>query len=137
MKLVFKETNDIVIVHPVTGDELLNDDGKQLIVTVYGSQSPKYKQAKARALDKSLQRQGKLTNANKITAEAAELLVSCVKSLSGFEGKVDFDQTAPKITMDTLKSVLLEVPWFSDQVDLGIGDLANFQQPNSPTQKNS
>jgi len=137
MKLVFNETFDVTITHPVTGDDLINDDGEKLIITVYSSQSDVYKKAKSRAMDKTLQRQGKQTNSNKITAEAADMLVSCVQKLSGFDGDIDFDQTAPKITMDTLKSVIMDVEWLKDQIDIAIGNLALFQLPNSPKQKKS
>ena len=117
--------------------DLINEEGNNLTIIIYSSQSDAFKRQRAKAVDKSLQRQGTQTSASKIAAEAATNVVSCVKSLSGFDGEVDFGQTAKTINMDTLKSVFMEVDWFKDQIDSAIANLSLFQQPSLPTRKKS
>lgn len=134
MKIVFDDTHDLVITHPTDGLDLINDNGKPVTVTIYGSQSDKYKKAKNKALNKRMSKVNRKTTAEQVEADAIELLVGCTKSFNNFDN-VDFGNGI--IDPKDFASAYADTPWFKDQVDAGIVDNTLFSQPSSTKSEKS
>ena len=123
MKISLSTTADIVIVHPATGEDLINENGKPITVTVFGSQSDEFKKAKNKALNKRMMNVGKKTTAETAEADGIDLLVACTKSFNNF-AKVEFSNGV--VDVKDFKKAYTDDSWFKDQVDAGIANNALF-----------
>lgn len=123
MKISLKDTHDLVITHPATGEDLVNDKKETVTVTIFGSQSTEYKKAKNRALNKRMGKIGKKPTAEQLEVDGLELLVDCTKSFNNFE-KMDFGSGV--IDPKNIKQAYVDTPWFKDQVDAAITDNSLF-----------
>lgn len=135
MKIVFKETTEIQLKHPVTDEPLycLNKDGKQdktrpMLAIIYGKHTSAYKNAYNRLM-KSFQKAGKKQlDAAETEKRSLDLLVSCIE---GFKN-LDIETENGKLKPDNIESVLTDAFWIKDQVDRAIVDLENFTQTSQP-----
>jgi hypothetical protein len=123
-----KDTTDIELVHPATGEALLNDDGSTMTITVHGPYSETYRKVNHDQQNKRLmkaQRTGGKVNltAEEIEASSLELLVKCTVdwkiTLEDGKGLEPFDQ-------DAARQVYKEYPWLREQVDAVFGDTRAF-----------
>lgn len=123
MKISLKDTHDLVITHPATGEDLINDNKTVVTVTIYGSQSPEYQKAKNKALNKRMSKVGKKPTAEQLEADGIDMLLACTKSFNNFE-KIDFGSGV--IDPKNIKQAYIDTPWFKDQVDAAIIDNSLF-----------
>ena len=121
-----KETTDVELMHPATGEVLLNDDGTAMTITVHGPYSSTYKSISHAQQNKRLMKAqrtgGKLNlSAEEIEASSLDLLVKCTESwnISLGDEKEEFSQ-------DKARQVYLEHPWVREQVDAVFGDTRAF-----------
>jgi len=121
-----KETTDVELTHPATGETLLNDDGTAMTITVHGPYSSTYKSVSHNQQNKRLMKAqrtgGKLNlSAEEIEASSLDLLVKCTESwnISLGDEKEEFSQ-------DKARQVYLEHPWVREQVDAVFGDTRAF-----------
>ena len=121
-----KETTDVELMHPATGEVLLNDDGTAMTITVHGPYSSTYKSVSHNQQNKRLMKAqrtgGKLNlSAEEIEASSLDLLVKCTESwnISLGDEKEEFSQ-------DKARQVYLEHPWVREQVDAVFGDTRAF-----------
>lgn len=121
--LKLKDTTDLLLVHPVTGEELVDDKGEKVVITLYGTSSKEYRNAITALANRNTARKNKVVKAEQAKLEIIELLVECTASMSGLEvqGK------APK-TKDDFREIYSDdsLSWIKDQVDEAIGDRSNF-----------
>lgn len=129
MKIGFEDTAKVVITHPVTDVDLVHPDGTKVSITVYGSQSRQYKNAKTKALNNRMLKKNKLMTAEQVEANAAEMLASCTESFNNFDG-CEFDGYDGEYTAENAKEIYLGVSWLKDQVDIAIADNAVFSTPS-------
>ena len=130
-KIAFNDTAKLVIVHPSTGEDLTQDNGSAMSVTIYGVQSSQYRTAKNEALNKRMARRSGQATAEQIESDALELLAKCTDSFNGLDigdGLLDVKDA---------KRVYRENPWLKDQVDQGMADNALFLQTDSVKKKRS
>jgi len=126
MKIIFKESSEVQLRHPVTDEPLFADAAgkKPLIAEIYGKHTKAYKNAFTKMLRVDSKR-NKTPSAQETAKRGMELLTACVvgfKNLENLEtenGKVD-----PTDIAGTLESVF----WIKDQVDQAIVDLENFSE---------
>jgi len=121
-----KETTDVELMHPATGEVLLNEDGTAMTITVHGPYSSTYKSISHAQQNKRLMKAqrtgGKLNlSAEEIEASSLDLLVKCTESwnISLGDEKEEFSQ-------DKARQVYLEHPWVREQVDAVFGDTRAF-----------
>lgn len=116
---------DMELEHPVSGDVLLQDNGNPITIKLAGTDSKQYR-AKQRELGtkrmtRALRRSRK-PDLSVSDEDACSLLAACTLGWDGIiiDGKtVEFnDANAYDLYMDQ--------PWVREQVDIFIGDRANF-----------
>jgi hypothetical protein len=121
-----KETTEVELVHPITGEVLTNDDGSAMTITVYGPYSKEYKQVmhaqQNKRLAKAKRMNGKMDlNAEELEAGALDLLVKCTKGW-----KITLDEGLEKFSEAKVREVYTELPWVRDQVEAVMGDTRAF-----------
>ena len=121
-----KETTDVELMHPSTGETLLNDDGTPMTITVHGPYSSTYKSVSHNQQNKRLmkaQRTGGKLNltAEELEASSLELLVKCTEGWS-----LTLDKKPEDFSQDKARQVYMEHPWVREQVDAVFGDTRAF-----------
>lgn len=119
------ETAEMTLVHPVSGEPLLNDDESEMVITVAGLDSPRYKEVSHRQQDARLQaaqrRQGAPLSASKIERDALELLAECVISW-----RITIESSNPPCNKEAAISLFKAYPWVREQVDRFVHDRRSF-----------
>jgi hypothetical protein len=128
--LAVKDTTIVELETP-TGDELLNDKGERLSVTVYGPGSKQFNKAQGvrnRAILEYVKRGGKKMKDGEQRELDAEFLASCTVSFNNFTYK-EFTGS------EMFKEAYLDtaIGFISEQVNKAIGDWANFTQGSVKT----
>ena len=121
-----KETTDVEIVHPATGETILNDDNTPMTITVHGPYSSVYKSIshnqQNRRLMKAQRTGGKLNlTAEEIEASSLDLLVKCTEGWS-----LTLDKKPEDFSQDKARQVYADLPWVREQVDAVFGDTRAF-----------
>jgi len=117
---------DMELVHPVSDETMLQDDKSPITIKLLGTDSKAYRNKNR---DFQRKRIAKMTKSRSKTIDytvsdedACELLAECTIGWSGIvvKGKpVEFSKEAAE-------SLYLEFSWIREQVDVFIGDRANF-----------
>ncbi len=123
-----KDTTDVTLYHPVTGEALKNADGTEMTITVHGPYSKTYKSLmhdqQNKRLAKVQRSGGKLSlSAEEIEASAFDTLVKCV---AGWNVTLDNDGKKAKFTEDAVRDVLTQLPWVREQVEAVFTDTRAF-----------
>jgi len=123
---VVKDTTDVELVHPKTGEILTNDDGTPMVVTVHGPYSSHYKAIthaqQNRRLAKAQRLGGKMTlTAEELEASSLDLLVKCT---AGW--KVTLEKGVEKFSEEKVREVYVKMPWVRDQIEAVFGDTRAF-----------
>jgi hypothetical protein len=121
-----KETTEVELLHPATGEVLLNDDGSPMTITVHGPYSSTYKAINHAQQNKRLmkaQRTGGKMNltAEEIESSALDLLVKCTEAWN-----LTLDTEPEEFSQDKARQVYLDHPWVREQVDAVFGDTRAF-----------
>lgn len=121
-----KDTTDVVLYHPVSGEPLLNGDKTTMTITIHGPYSARYKkishEQQNRRLIKAQRSGGKLNlTAEEIEASALEILVKCVEAWH-----VTRDKDLEKFSEENVREVFVNLPWVREQVDAAFGDARAF-----------
>lgn len=124
MKISFSKTAFLHLLHPASGVPIDNDNGEPVGFTIFSSQSPEYKKAKNRAMNRTIKGKGKGQTAESISSESNQLMTECVESLSGFEG-LEIDGMTD-VNKEKLPELLERQPWIKDQLDGAFGDFDLF-----------
>lgn len=119
-KIAFNDTADMVVTHPVTGEELPGKTGEPQTVTLYGVQSKHYRKAKNILMDTTAGSNRKKVTSEMLDHSGAELLASCTVAFNG----VDFG--SGELDVAKAKAAYVDHPWFRDQVDQFMADNARF-----------
>lgn len=95
-----------------------------LRITLLPDTHPKVRAASRKALDDRLQGKGKITAA-KMEQGRTDMLVA---SVGGWEwqGDLTFHGDKPSLTDESLRKVLKELPWIGDQLEVELGNRAEF-----------
>lgn len=95
-----------------------------LRITLLPDSHPKVRAASRKSLDERLQGKGKITAA-KMEQGRTDMLVA---SVGGWEwqGDLTFHGEKPTLTDESLRKVLKELPWVGDQLEVELGNRAEF-----------
>lgn len=120
--------------HPVTGEELVQDDGSPIQITLAGIDSDRFrKQSRAnteRRLRTGTRRQ---ITQEEMDVDGLDLLAACTMDWSG----IVVDGQEPPCDMDHAKDLYKRFPWIREQVDTFIGARANFIRSSQTSSNNS
>lgn len=120
------DTATIDVLHPTTGEALVDEDGVTLQIVIYGEDSKKCQAAKAT-------RDNALSQARRVTAELRrqlniDLITVCTHSLVG---KFGFNGAPVESTPEGIRSLYENLQWLYDQINVAIADRAHFLR-NAP-----
>lgn len=125
--LSMKDTVDLHLRHPVSDELLYADAEKQKPVTIvlFGTSSKQYRNAITAMQNRALKRGKKQASAEVMREEGIELLVACSEKAVNFSYK-----GKPLLDGDAFRALYGDASfsWLKDQVDAGLGDVANFLQ---------
>jgi hypothetical protein len=123
--LKLKDTTELHLLHPVTGEKLFADVEKKkpVVVSLYGSSSKQYQTYMLAMQNRHLQAGKKVTKAELLKEEGVELLVNCSISVSnlGLKGVAINNPEAFRAIYSDAGWL-----WFKEQVDSAIGEASNF-----------
>ena len=114
-------TVDVPIVHPVSGEPLVNDDGSEMTITMYAPYSKEYKAVLHSQTNKRLKNRDKEITAEGIEESTLELLAQTTKSWN-----ITFDGEQPKCTASKAKDIYTEVFWIRNQLEAGVDKTLDF-----------
>jgi polyhydroxyalkanoate synthesis regulator phasin len=119
--LKFKDTTDLVLLHPIDQSELIDDKGKKVIITVYGKSSKEFRNAASALSNRTLNR-GK-QGEEQARAALINFLTKCTASVSNLtinDNEVKTESDIREMYEDESLS------WIRDQVNAAITDESNF-----------
>lgn len=116
------DTIEVKIVHPVTREPFLNDDGSQMSLELYAPHTKQYKAA----VYKQASTRIKASNLEELDFETldtagVELLASITK-----EWNITYDGKQPKLTPEKAKEVYDKIFWLKAQAEEGINSFEVF-----------
>lgn len=112
------ETARMQVVHPVTGEAVLDEKGKEFFIEGVGTDSDIYRKQIQKSIKDAQRRKGNI-GVEGSELRGAELLVKCVSDCHLIlNGK--------KVEKDNLVKVFLEFKWLREQWESFISDRANF-----------
>jgi len=114
-------TVEINLVHPNTGDPLLNDDGSTMWVEVYAMHSPEYKKVNHAKINERLNRKSKEVDYADIEDATIEILSSVTKAWN-----ITYNKECPKPTQKNSREVYEKVFWIREQIDAGLNNSLDF-----------
>jgi hypothetical protein len=119
------DTVDVLLKHPTTFEPLTNEDGSNMVITVYAPHSKDYKSAMHEQTNKRL-KQSQAKKKVDFTSEDLEestlsLLANVTKSW-----KITYGGVKPQLTVPKAKEVYAEVFWIKDQIEEAVADSLDF-----------
>lgn len=114
---------DMIVIHPVTQEEMIGPDGEFVTITLLGMESAVAKRmTKARAQKQLNARKNKIDidEARAFTTSLQAKLI--VKSHGLMENGQELDMTDPSVAVD----VLTRFSWLREQIDEFVTDRGNF-----------
>jgi hypothetical protein len=121
--LALKETTEVELLHPVSGEVLIDSEGNKVTISLYGTSSKQYRNAITAMQSRALKRGKKQLSVEEMRKEGVELLVACsdkINSLTYKGAPVDNDSAFRELYADPKFS------WLREQVDAAVGDVSSF-----------
>ena len=117
---------EMAVRHPVTNAPLMMADGETPItIRVAGMDSKIFRKAQRANQDRRMKgARYRAPTADELDAEATELVAKCTLSWRG----VMIDGAELQCSFANAKQLYTRLPWLREQVDLFMGDRANFLQ---------
>lgn len=119
------DTLEVIIVHPVTQEPILKDDGTEMSITVYLPHSKSHKEAVHDQVNKRIT---KMQKKNRVTLTSEEMEEASLELLAKITKKWDivFNGETPKLTVSSAMDLYREFPWIKEQIEAEMSDAANF-----------
>jgi hypothetical protein len=130
MKIVFKDSTELQLVHPVTDELLVTEDkGLPMLVEIFGKHTDIYKNALNKLLKASQKRGKKQTDLMDAQKQGLDLLCDCI---GGFKN-LEIETENGKLDPSNIRSVLEDCFWIKEQIDSAIMDLEAFTDNSKKT----
>lgn len=123
MKIIFDETSEYQLRHPITKEPLKDGKGRPMTVELYGKHTSVYKNAVNKMFKK--REPGEELTSEETRKQGTELLADCIKQFNNLN--IEYADGKFLDTNDVV-SVLENAFWIRQQVDTAIDDLENFLQ---------
>lgn len=106
----------VALKHPATGEELKNEDGSDMTITVFAPHSKEYKKVLHEMTNKRIKKmQGK--GAKDITAEELEEISLDSLAKTTKEWNITFSGEKPKLSLAKAREVYEKVFWIKAQIE--------------------
>jgi len=127
MKIIFNDTADLQLLHPVTKEPLSLGKGKPVVAIIYGTHTSAYinvvNEAKRDALNKRLASGDEekseavtLADIEKEQDNQLDFLCACVKGFKNLEIETENGKLDP----NDIRGVLSKTHWIKNQIDLAV-----------------
>lgn len=129
LKDLTPKSDDIVvnIVHPISKEPLVNDDGSPMTITLYAQYSKEYKKVQRELINKRLKEAQAAGNTDidyeQLEAAALELMAKTTKAWD-----ITFDGKKPKLTEAKARQIYDEVFWIKAQIEEAVADSLDFMK---------
>lgn len=121
-----KDTVEVLLKHPVTEADLMNDDGTQMTITVYLPHAKEYKEAQYALQNFRLKKIQKNRGRSEFTAQELEGGVIDVMAQTIASWNITYGGKKPKLSVATAKEVLAEYYWIRDQITEAVDEAQVF-----------
>lgn len=113
----------MTVIHPITGEEMFQEDGTPVTVTLLGMESSVAKRVTKARAQKQLNKRNQKVDLDEAREFTISLQAKLITASSGMkENGVDLDLTDQATAID----VLTRYNWLREQIDEFITDRANF-----------
>jgi len=121
-----RETTDVELYIPKTGEPLYNADGTKMVITIHGPFSPKYKKIRFEKQNKRLNMARRSGGMADVTAESIEdeLLETMVKCIDGWN--ITIGSEPEEFSEQRAFDLFTRKPWVRDQIEKVFGDEKSF-----------
>jgi hypothetical protein len=116
-----KNTIDVTLEHPATGDVLLNEDGTPMVISLFAPYSKEYKELMYKRADERIKKassEGKEEFSAKLVDEATTSILA--ESTSSWS--ITYDKKQPRLTPAKALEVYTELFWIRPQLEKAIND---------------
>jgi len=120
-----KDTIEVILKHPATGETLTNDDGSEMTVTVYAPHTKAYRKANYDRANNFIKQRGKGDQIDMTFEDMEEISVSLLVDIVA-DWDITYDGKKPKFTKAKGKEVFNHIYWIKDQIDQAIGEAQVF-----------
>lgn len=111
------------LLHPGTGEPIYDETGEPVGINLLGKDSKEYRSSQRAISNRRLNRKGNAAiTAERIEAEANEVLAKCTKSWKG----IVLNGESLECNFNNAKNLYATVPWVKEQVDEFVAERANF-----------
>jgi hypothetical protein len=118
---------DLHLTHPVTGEPLLDTDGKPVTIRLLGMDSSRYRRHNRALLNRRLENPAKKPTADQIDEDNLAMFVALTVGWSG----IGLDGVDLEFSEANAQKVYTRLPWVREQADAFIGDRKNFLRVSS------
>lgn len=111
------------LVHPSTGEVILDDAGEPVGISLYGKDSDVYRKAQRTITNRRLSKKTSATlTAERLESEANEILARCTEWWAG----IVVEGAELQCNFATAKKLYGDLPWVKEQVDEFVAERSNF-----------
>lgn len=122
------DTIKVTLLHPVSFEPILKEDGKEMTITAYLPFSKVYKQAVHEQANKHIQKLASKNKQVKYTAEDLDAANLELLSKITKEWDIVLEGKTPKCTPDNVSSLYKDFPWIKEQVEDAVNDISSFMK---------
>ncbi len=118
---------EMVLKHPTSGDDLLDDDGNPVTITLLGSDSKEARRLRHQRANANMKGRKKPVAAEEVEDADRELVVSLTIDWSG----IKVEGEAWEFSKEKARELYTRFPWVQEQADVFAGDRSNFLSSKS------
>lgn len=111
----------MTVVHPTKEEPMLDDRGEPMTIRLVGADSSQFRAASARIANREIKKRKANRTVEKSEANAIELLAACT-----IDWSIQVEDEPEPFSRENAEIVYREHPWLREQVDIFVGDRANF-----------
>jgi hypothetical protein len=120
-----KDTIEVFVKHPVTGETILKEDGTEMTISVYGTHTRQYKDAIHDQSDTRIEKASKSKDAN-IRISSRDVEAFSIELAARITADWDIVLGGKKPPLEDAKKVYEDFPWLRAQVMEAIEDFEAF-----------
>ena len=116
---------EVLILHPKSGEVLLNDDETEMSITIFAQHAKEYRAAIHEQQDRRLKALQKKSNALYGSAELEKDAIDLLSKITK-EWDITYGGEKPKLTLGKAKEIYTEVFWIRSQIEEALNNSLDF-----------